>query len=182
MTARSDIRLVTHTPEHIRGLIAGDAEYQERFGTAVAAGLREFFLGPEVSESFLTRIRETAAPDPWRDGCGILLLPDNRLIGVCSFNGPPDPDGAVEISYGVAPDYQGRGYATEAARLLIGSAWAVPQVRRIFAKTLPEENASTRVLRKCGFNTYRELIDPVDGLIWRWEIERPDNAIPLPAN
>jgi RimJ/RimL family protein N-acetyltransferase len=180
MNTPTAVTLIAHTPDHLRALIAGGRRYEEEFGIPVADGLGEFFAGPEVSEMFLARLRQTPVADRWRDGFGVLLLSENRLIGVCSFNGPPDPDDAVEISYGIAPGYQGRGYATEAARLIIASAWAEPQVRRIFAKTLPEENASTRVLQKCGFTKYRELIDPVDGLIWRWEIERADTGIHSP--
>ena len=36
---------------------------------------------------------------------------------------------------------------------------------------MPEENASTRILKKCEFERRTELIDPVDGRIWRWERE-----------
>ena len=75
----------------------------------------------------------------------------------------------MEISYGIAPEFEGRGFATEAARLLIAHACASGSVRRVRAHTLPEDNASTRVLRKCGFSRCGELIDPVDGPIWRWE-------------
>ena len=31
------------------------------------------------------------------------------------------------------------------------------------------EIASTRVLTKCGFSRIGEVIDPDDGLVWRWE-------------
>jgi len=174
MTAPENVRLLTHTPDHIRALMAGGQEYEQRFGIRVAQGLQDFFLGPEVSEAFLARMREKPAPDPWRDGFGVLELTENCLIGVCGFNGPPDADSTVEIAYGIAPGYQGRGYATAAAALLIAHAFVDPRVRRIRAHTLPEENASTGVLRKCGFNHYHQVEHPVDGTIWRWEMDRAD--------
>ena len=37
------------------------------------------------------------------------------------------------------------------------------------AHTLPTPNASTRVLAKCCFQYIGEVIDPEDGLVWRWE-------------
>jgi hypothetical protein len=43
------------------------------------------------------------------------------------------------------------------------------KVRRVCAHTLPEENASTGVLTKCGFRKTGELMDPDDGLVWRRE-------------
>jgi RimJ/RimL family protein N-acetyltransferase len=42
-------------------------------------------------------------------------------------------------------------------------------VRTIQAHTLPEQNASTRVLEKCGFTFTGEIIHPADGPVWRWE-------------
>jgi RimJ/RimL family protein N-acetyltransferase len=93
------------------------------------------------------------------------------VIGNAGFTGPPDAEGMVEIAYGVVPDFQGRGYATEAADALV--AWAAKngRVAIVRAHTLPKRNASTRVLEKCGFKYVGELMDPTDGLIWRWEKE-----------
>jgi ribosomal-protein-alanine N-acetyltransferase len=75
----------------------------------------------------------------------------------------------VEIAYGVAPGYEGRGYATEVAEALVNHAFLQPQVRLTRAHTLPERNASGRVLEKCGFQFVGPVTDPEDGLVWRWE-------------
>jgi RimJ/RimL family protein N-acetyltransferase len=75
----------------------------------------------------------------------------------------------AEIAYGVNPEYQGKGYATEAAAALVSYALGTGQARVVRAHTLPEPNASTRVLSKCGFRQVGEVIDPEDGLVWRWE-------------
>jgi [ribosomal protein S5]-alanine N-acetyltransferase len=93
-------------------------------------------------------------------------------IGKCGFKGPPAADGVVEIAYGVDPDQQGKGYATEAAEALVIYAFGDSRVRTVRAHTLPEGNASTRVLTKCGFRYIGEVIDPEDGLVWRWEKQR----------
>jgi RimJ/RimL family protein N-acetyltransferase len=82
----------------------------------------------------------------------------------------------VEIAYGVAPEHQGQGYATEAAEAMISYAFNSGQVRIVRAHTLVAENASTRVLAKCGFRPVGEVIDPEDGLVWRWEIRRPSES------
>jgi [ribosomal protein S5]-alanine N-acetyltransferase len=91
------------------------------------------------------------------------------VIGMCGFTGPPDTNGAVELAYGIVPSYQGKGYATEAAAALVELASADPRVRIIRAHTLPERNASTRVLEKCGFRKIGEVVDPENNLVWRWE-------------
>lgn len=43
------------------------------------------------------------------------------------------------------------------------------EVRLVCAHTLPEENASTKLLTKCGFHKVGEVVGPDDGLVWRWE-------------
>ena len=81
----------------------------------------------------------------------------------------PSFDGVVEIAYGVKPEHQGNGYATEAAAGLVKYAFA-SGVHTVRAHTLREPNASTRVLGKCGFQNVGEVVDPDDGLVWRWEL------------
>jgi RimJ/RimL family protein N-acetyltransferase len=84
----------------------------------------------------------------------------------------------VEISYGIDPDHRGKGYATEAAAGLTSYAFGDPRVRVVRAHTFEKENASTRVLTKCGFRYIGEVIDPEDGLVWRWEKHREEAAEP----
>ncbi len=42
----------------------------------------------------------------------------------------------------------------------------------VTAQTLPEENASTRVLRKLGFVLKGSVIDPGEGTVWEWSDEK----------
>jgi [ribosomal protein S5]-alanine N-acetyltransferase len=74
----------------------------------------------------------------------------------------------VEIAYGVDPE-QNRGYATEAAAALVAFAFDSGQVRIVRAHTFAEESASNRVLTRCGFRPVGQVIEPEDGLVWRWE-------------
>jgi ribosomal-protein-alanine N-acetyltransferase len=73
------------------------------------------------------------------------------LIGLAGFVGPPTSDGAVEIGYAILPDFQGRGYATEAVIALVNHAFADPGVQRITATTYATLHPSIRVLWKTGF-------------------------------
>ena len=178
-TIMQRISLVPHTPEHLRTLLEGGDAYERRFGLRVADGVREFLAGPEVSAEFLERLKGAAVADPWRDGFAVVLVADTTIIGQCGFTGPPSADEIVEIAYGIAPGYQNRGHATEAARELIAFAIASGRVRTIRAHTLPQHNASTRVLLKCGFAFMGEVEHPDDGTVWRWELVREKSgAIP----
>jgi len=96
----------------------------------------------------------------------------DAVLGTCGSKGAPGVDGIVEIAYGVATEHRGKGYATEAAEALVAYAFGVEEVRVVRAHTFAEANASTRVLVKCGFQRVGEVVDPEDGLVWRWEKQR----------
>jgi RimJ/RimL family protein N-acetyltransferase len=107
----------------------------------------------------------------------MILRESGEAVGSAGFKGPPEEAGIVEIAYGVAPNYEGRGLATEAARALGAFALDVSQVTLVRAHTLPAANATTRVLAKCGFRHVGEVVDPDDGLVWRWELGRDDMEV-----
>ena len=123
----------------------------------------------QVSPVWLARLRTLSESDPWTCGFLATLRDGATAVGSCGFKHPPTDEGVVEIAYGVSPEYQGRGFATEMAEGLTTFAFADPRVRLVIAHTLPEANASSRVLSKCGFTRTGDVIDPEDGLVWRWE-------------
>jgi RimJ/RimL family protein N-acetyltransferase len=99
---------------------------------------------------------------------------DNRLVGYGGLKGVPDECGMVEIGYGIAPAYQNRGLATEAAQALIDYAFSHPQVKTVDAHTLAVTNPSTRVLEKVGMQYTGTLDDPDHGAVWHWRLSRAD--------
>jgi RimJ/RimL family protein N-acetyltransferase len=147
------LELVPHTPDDVRAQI-------EEMSAAQRA---------ELSPDWLARVQVATADDPWVLGFAMVHRTTGVVIGTCGFKGPPGGDETVEIAYGVAPDHQGNGYATEAAEALVAYAFDSGEVRVVRAHTFSETNASARVLTKCGFRRIGEIIDPEDGLVWRWE-------------
>jgi RimJ/RimL family protein N-acetyltransferase len=134
-----------------------------------ANGLRDFVVSDDVSPEWVAALESAAEADPWRYGFAVVHRKSGLVIGNAGFTGPPDADGLFEIAYGIVAEYQGRGYATEAAQALIGWAAENGHVRTARAHTLAERNASTSVLEKCGFTHMGEVNHPTDGLIWLWE-------------
>jgi len=131
-----------------------------------------------LSADWLARLRTLTSADPWTLGFSLVHRDSDTVVGSAGFKGPPEADGVVEISYGVNLDHQGKGYATEAAQALTTYAFSSGKVRQVRAHTRPEPNASTRVLAKCGFRRVGEIIDPEDGLVWRWEKDFEEPAKP----
>jgi [ribosomal protein S5]-alanine N-acetyltransferase len=170
--ATTHLRLLECAPQHLVAMIDAPEQFEDVVGLPIANGLREFYTSGAVSPAWLEALRKSTRTDPWQHGFFIVDRERNCVVGTAGFKGPPDPDGVVEIAYGVAPEYQGRGYATEAANALVEFALADSMVKIVRAHTLPEPNASTRVLTKNGFRHLGEVIDPEDGPVWRWELPR----------
>jgi RimJ/RimL family protein N-acetyltransferase len=82
---------------------------------------------------------------------GWLVLLDGVAIGECGTHGPPDPGGSVEIGYGLAAPFRGRGHGTEVVRQLTALLLGRPDVRRLTARVLLDNVPSQRVLEKNGF-------------------------------
>jgi RimJ/RimL family protein N-acetyltransferase len=164
----TNLILAAHLPRYLRALVCGQQEFENVAGLRVADGIREQLLN--ASSDFLTTLEKAKQSDPWRFGFAVIHKIDNVFMGMGGFPGPPDAEGVAEIAYGIAPAYQGKGYATEVANALIDFASSDARVKTIRAHTLAEKNASTRVLEKCGFKKVGDTIDPENGLaVWQWE-------------
>ncbi len=90
-------------------------------------------------------------PDQWEwYAIWMIELKDGTHIGELCFKGITD-EGSAEIGYGIAEEYQGHGYATEAVSAL--TDWAMEQPGIAYVTAEAEENnlASQRVLAKAGF-------------------------------
>ena len=72
------------------------------------------------------------------------------IVGDFGFKGI-NPDGMVEIGYGLREGFCGNGYMTEAVKVV--SQWALnqPDVSRVEAETESDNAASQKVLAACGF-------------------------------
>lgn len=75
----------------------------------------------------------------------------SRVIGTASYVSADEYFKTVEIGYSVLSDLWNRGYGTEIANGLMGYAFDRMEVQRVFARVLPPNVASARVLEKLGF-------------------------------
>jgi [ribosomal protein S5]-alanine N-acetyltransferase len=127
-------------------------------------GLNDFLR--EVIEATVAHYRRTGFVPPW---VGYVGLNDGVPVGVCGYKSQP-VGGRVEIAYGTAPGHEGKGVATALAAELVKLARGENASLTVFAQTLPEENASTSILKKLGFQMMRTVDHPEDGLVWEWEL------------
>ena len=160
------LRFINSTPVILQKILQGNAELAEYLEVMVPDHWTEF--GESPFAYVLEKLEEDPASQPWWSWLPI-LRDENKLIGNCGYKGPPQ-NGSVEIGYEVIPAYRGIGLATEIAACLVDNAFNFPEINLIIAHTLPEENASCKVLKKCGFVFDKEIFDPEDGLVWRWRL------------
>lgn len=165
-TARLD--LIPATTDLVRADLAGREALAAALGVAVPEGWPPELFDEPALRFTLDRLEEESAQAGWwlyyvvrRDG--------PVLVGVVGYKGPPER-GEVEIGYGVVPEHQGRGYATEASAALVTRAFAQPEVDAVIAETLPELVPSIGVLEKLRFGFVGEGSEP--GVI-RYRLERP---------
>ena len=101
---------------------------------------------------------------PW---IGYFAEENGQIVGCAGFKGKPI-NGTVEIAYGTFEQYQKQGIATDMCKQLVELSRSTDPSIRITARTLPEENFSTSVLRKNNFLLTGVVNDPEDGDVWEW--------------
>ncbi len=80
----------------------------------------------------------------------VVLREEDRMIGTCGFTRFHFQHDAAEVGYVLNPDYHGRGYATEALSAVMGFGFRELLLHRIEAKYIIGNDASRRVMEKCG--------------------------------
>ena len=168
------------TPEFIEAVLDGRQEAAARL------------LGIEVPEEFPSegekgflglRLRQMREDERFRTWCPHAIVLGGQMIGHAGYHGPPgvnstnDPD-AVEFGYRIFPPYRGRGYATEAARMLMDLAEERASIRRFVLSVGPQNEPSLAIVRKLGFTQTGEQMDEEDGRELVFELRRDAGGAP----
>jgi ribosomal-protein-alanine N-acetyltransferase len=117
---------------------------------AVARNLRDFFPSPYTIEDAVSFL-ELAPTGTF--GHVFALFSDNDFIGIGSLI-PQKGEHRInaEIGYWIGEPYWGKGYATEAVKLLVDFAFEELGLLRVYAYVYGYNVASMRVLEKAGFH------------------------------
>ena len=92
-------------------------------------------------------------------GYGIWAIVENaslKMVGYCGLRYLDELD-EVEVLYGLAKVYWGRGIATQAAKASISYGFDVAQLEKVIAMALPDNHASKRVIEKAGLRYEKQL-------------------------
>jgi ribosomal-protein-alanine N-acetyltransferase len=128
---------------------------------------KEFISDPLCQESLSMTIefyKKVGFLPPW---IGYYVKQDGDLVGCAAFKGQP-VNGTVEIAYGTFEKYRKQGIGTSICKQLVDLSLKTDPTVKITARTLPEENFSTRILKKNNFIFSGIVDDPEDGEVWEW--------------
>ena len=118
--------------------LADDWEVARRLGRLPHPYVRDdalFFLNAIVPAEWVWAIEDRAS---------------GTLLGVVGLT-PSDEGMSAELGYWLGREHWGRGFATEAARAVVGYAREVPGLRVLTSAYFADNPGSGRVLEKLGF-------------------------------
>lgn len=111
---------------------------------------------PKTREQVADLVAERATAGRIDEKSPILTLAvqlGDRVIGdvLIHLDGLDGADGRqAELGWVFAPDVQGQGYATEAARAIMAAAFEQVGVHRVWARLEPENTGSARICERLG--------------------------------
>lgn len=118
-------------------------------------------FGPNTDEQtaeFIQRSMANREEDPRRSfELAVTLAGDGRLIGGCGIRASSPQHSSGDMGYCLRRDAWGRGYATEAGRLLVDFGFDTLGLHRIWATCDVDNAASARVLEKLGMKREGEM-------------------------
>lgn len=82
----------------------------------------------------------------------VVLKENSRMIGTCGFTRIDHTSELGEVGYVINPDYQGNGYATEAAQRVVSFGFETLGLHRMEARFMLGNDASLRVMKKLGMS------------------------------
>lgn len=119
------------------------------------------YLGgpPPPRDEYWAGVRETWPAYYARHGFGLwaaVRREDGRLMGRCGLlSQKVDDERHVEVAYALAPEFWGRGYATEAARASRDHAFRTLDAPHVISLILPDNTPSIRVAERNGMRFWK---------------------------
>jgi [ribosomal protein S5]-alanine N-acetyltransferase len=134
----------------------------------------EFVNNPLLQESLHMSIefyKKVGFTPPW---ICYYVKQERELVGCAGIKGKP-VNGTIEIAYGTFEQFRNQGIGTAICRLLVDLSLKTDSPIRITARTLAENNFSTKILKKNNFIFLGDVYDPEDGNLWEWEYIKKSN-------
>jgi len=110
--------------------------------------------GAQSADGIQLYLRDLSKTEPGRPGSwyqiGIILRSSGELIGDCGFQVLETEPRQADVGIALAPEFQGRGYATETLRALLDYLLVALGKDRVFGSVDPRNVRSMRLLQRVG--------------------------------
>ncbi|MGE7932906.1 GNAT family N-acetyltransferase [Viridibacillus arvi] len=158
------LKLIPLNLENLKLLIHNQREVEIK----LSLNASDEFLNEELKLALkfrLSKVMENLKDYIWYTNWLIISIDKNCTVGGIILKGHPNEEGEVIIGYYTIPQYQGKGYMTEAVNNIKSWLLNQPEVRFVIADTDKTNIASHRVLEKSGAEIYKET---EDSYFWRF--------------
>lgn len=145
------LQLIPASIAHLEAELESTRSLADRLGASVPASWPPGEYDRGAIEFFRDRMLADPESVGWY-GWYAIDRANSIVVGAAGYLGPPNDRGCVEIGYSIAPEFTSRGFATEIVRALVTHALAGELVWRVIAHTHRENEASSKVLERCGFS------------------------------
>ena len=169
-TARLELRPLG--AEAVGALLAGDGE---RLRQLTGARFRTPAPPPYMADALPVvhdRLRARPVEAPWWNWLAV-DRDTGEAVGSVAFGGPVDADGAVLVGYAMYEGYEGRGYATEAVKAMVGWAFGQPGVREVRALAPVWNTPALRVAENVGMRPVASEEDDDVGEVLLYAVTAP---------
>ena len=154
-------KMPTLTTERLRLRPMRERDAEDMYRYACRGDVTAFLLwsphpSKEYTREYLRYVEERCSLGDFYD-FAVEEKESGHMIGTCGFTSLDPTHDAGEIGYVLNPEYQGKGYATEAAREMLRFGFSVLGLHRIEARFMKGNEASRHVMEKLGmrFEGYR---------------------------
>lgn len=117
----------------------------------------------QLIEQMQGRDLSTPLPGAWNQIAVQLRAapPTSPILGDCVFRMDPDGSAQASIGFTLATPHQHRGYATEAARALVGALFATLGLHRVTAVCDARNVSSQHVLERLGMRREAHFVQNI---------------------
>lgn len=124
---------------------------------------QHLIVGPSPLQHRIPRVKQ----DPTFAELGLILatrMDTGEIIGSAGFHDFPDPNGMIEIGFGIVDEMQNQGFGKELLHGMWHEICKDPSVRILRYTVSPENLKSLHIIQSIGFDLVGEQMDEEDGL------------------
>jgi len=157
------VKLLKENPAQLEENLFLNEGYNEKYDVAMEKEIGDVF------DTVINKMEQNPYNYTWFTMWQIILKEENKIIGLCGFNGMPDINGEVEIGYALKPNYQKKGIMPEVLKEISRYAFMHARVKALKAQTPADYITSQKILIELGFEKTLEKED-----IFTWKLKNPN--------